>query len=131
MASTRTKLGIDDQELKKSYRGYASNANSDTETVNNDEEDDIVEPTSTATTRLKRQGTKKKVIVRKRRITANISATKYDVGKQLSSNFYVGIMFCFHGLKAVIIGLELYPNNRNNSICFGSNTTKNCIKIDR
>lgn len=84
MASSRSKLDLIDPELKKSSRGDESNVNSDTEAINNEQDDDIVETTSKAPTGTRakhRQGTKKKVVVRKKRITANISATKYDVGK--------------------------------------------------
>lgn len=83
MASSRSRLDFSDSELRRSFRGDESNVNSDTETLNNEEEDDIVESTQAPTgSRVKhRQGTKKKVVVKKKRITANISATKYDVGK--------------------------------------------------
>lgn len=88
MATSKTKIDIDYLDIKKVNRSDISPANSDTETVNIEEEDDDNEtPTKTRLTRLKRHVTKKKTTVRKRRITANIAATKYDVGKLLASSF--------------------------------------------
>ena len=103
MASSGFKLGTDYLDFKRTARSDFNAANSDSETVDiNEEEDDDIEPTSTKNhTRSKRQTTKRKA-VRRRRITANIAGTKYDVGKASLSIFADEKVFVFLGMKTVI-----------------------------
>lgn len=84
MASSSLRLSADYSEVKRELTADVNARNSDCETVNNeDEEVEDVQTeahSNTRSSRIKTQTVKKKK-VRSRRVTANIAATKYDVGK--------------------------------------------------
>lgn len=84
MASSSLRLSADYSEVKRELTADVNARNSDCETVNNeDEEVEDVQTeahSNTRSSRIKTQTVKKKK-VRSRRVTANIAATKYDVGE--------------------------------------------------
>jgi hypothetical protein len=83
MASSSIKLSTDYFNVQRELTSDVNARTSDCETVNNEDEEDDVQTETHSYTRSGRSKpqTHKKKRVRLRRVSANIAATKYDVGK--------------------------------------------------